>query len=81
VTDADTTPIIDAIAVETRRPAHVEEDLSVGPGNVAQPHEVIRKRTRKPATPRTTTTTKKAATARTPRAPRARKSAKATKGE
>ena len=81
VTDADTTPIIDAIAVETRRPAHGEEDLSVGPGNVAQPYEVIRKRTRKSATPRATTTTKKAGAARTPRTPRARKSAKATKGE
>jgi uncharacterized LabA/DUF88 family protein len=79
VTDADTTPIIDATAVETRITAHAEEDLSVGPGNVAQPYEVIGKRTRKSATPRATTTTKKAA-AKTARTPRPRKAAKATKG-
>jgi hypothetical protein len=76
VTDADTTPIIDATAVETRSPAHVEEDLSVGPGNVAQPFEVIRKRTRKSATPRATTTPKKAAAAKTARTPRPRKAVK-----
>jgi uncharacterized LabA/DUF88 family protein len=75
VTDAETTPIIDATAVETSGSAHGEEDLSVGPGNVAQPHEVIRKRTRKSATPRATTT-RKAAAAKTSRTPRARKAAK-----
>jgi hypothetical protein len=76
VTDADTTPIIDAAAVEA--PAGgVDEDLSVGPGNVAQPYEVPSKRTRRTATPRTTTPTRKAAAAKTAKAPRARKTARA----
>jgi uncharacterized LabA/DUF88 family protein len=75
VTDAETTPIIDATTVETSGPAEVEEDLSVGPGNIAQPYEVIRKRTRKSATPRATTT-RKAAAAKTSRTSRARKVAK-----
>ncbi len=74
VTDADTTPIIDATAVETRRGAG-EEDLSVGPGNVAQPYEIPRKRTRKASTPRTATPTRKTAT-KTAKATRGRKRAR-----
>jgi uncharacterized LabA/DUF88 family protein len=73
VTDADTTPIIDATAVETRR-GEGDEDLSVGPGNVAQPHEIPRKRTRKASTPRTATPTRK--TTKTAKATRGRKSAR-----
>jgi hypothetical protein len=72
VTDAETTPIIDATAVETR-----DEDLSVGPGNVAQPHEIQRKRTRKAATPRAAAAPRKGAAAKTARAPRPRKNVKA----
>jgi hypothetical protein len=75
VTDADTTPIIDATPVETRHRSD-DEDLSIGPGNVAQPYEISRKRTRKAATPRAATTTKKTVAAKTARTPRARKNAK-----
>jgi hypothetical protein len=73
VTDADTTPIIDATAVETRG----DEDLSIGPGNVAQPYEIPRKRTRKAAAPRAAAAAKKAAAAKTARTPRPRKNVKA----
>jgi len=76
VTDAGTTPIIDATAVETSARSS-DEDLSVGPGNVAQPYEIPSKRTRKAATPRATTTaTTKKVAAKTTRTPRARKSSK-----
>jgi hypothetical protein len=78
VTDADTTPIIDAPAVETRR-RHEDEDLSVGPGNVAQPGEMPPKRTRKASTPRATTTHTTKKTTKTAKATRARKSGR--KGE
>jgi hypothetical protein len=77
VTDAETTPIIDATAVETPRRSREDEDLSIGPGNVAQPHEVPRKRTRKAATPRVAAPPRKAVAAKTSRAPRPRKSVKA----
>ncbi len=76
VTDADTTPIIDATAVEATR-RHGEEDLSVGPGNVAQPYEIPRKRTRRAATPRTAAAVKKAAVTKTAKTSRARKTARA----
>jgi uncharacterized LabA/DUF88 family protein len=77
VTDAETTPIIDATAVETPARSREDEDLSIGPGNVAQPHEVPRKRTRKAATPRAAAPPRKAAAAKPARAPRPRRSAKA----
>ena len=76
MTDADTTPIIDATAVEATR-RHGEEDLSVGPGNVAQPYEIPRKRTRRAATPRTAAAVKKAAVTKTAKTSRARKTARA----
>ena len=79
VTDTETTPIIEATAVEASR-RDDEEDLSVGPGNVAQPFEVARKRTRRAASAKTATPTRKAAakTAKAPRAPRPRKNARKT---
>jgi uncharacterized LabA/DUF88 family protein len=72
VTDGEATPIIDATAVESTS-RHSDEDLSVGPGNVAQPGEIVRKRTRKAAAPRTAT---KKVASKTTRPPRARKTAK-----
>jgi uncharacterized LabA/DUF88 family protein len=78
VTDADTTPIIDATAVEAPR-REGEEDLSVGPGNVAQPYEIPRKRTRRAATPRTAAPARKTAAAavtKTAKTARARKTAR-----
>ncbi len=76
ITDADTTSIIDATPIETRRRSE-DEDLSIGPGNVAQPYEIPRKRTRKAAAPRAATTTPTRKGAKTVRAPLARKRAKA----
>jgi hypothetical protein len=54
-------------------PVAVDEDLSVGPGNVARPGEapIARKRTRTPVA----RAPRKAAAPRAPRAPRARKAA------
>jgi len=77
VTDADTTPIIDATAVESTR-REGDEDLSVGPGNVAQPYEIPRKRTRRAATPRTAAPARKTAAAvtKTAKTSRARKTAR-----
>jgi uncharacterized LabA/DUF88 family protein len=72
VTDGEATPIIDATPIESARRS-TDEDLSVGPGNVAQPGEIVRKRTRKAAAPRTA---KKAAAAKATRTARGRKTAK-----
>ncbi len=76
VTDTDTTPIIDATTVESTR-REGDEDLSIGPGNVAQPYEIPRKRTRRAATPRTAAPAKKAAAVtKTAKMSRARKTAR-----
>ena len=70
--DMDARP--SAVALDTiEPPVAVEEDLSVGPGNVATPGEAptARKRTRTTGA----RTPRKAAAPRAPRAPRARKAA------
>jgi hypothetical protein len=70
VTDAEATPVIDVGSV--RELPETEEDLSVGPGNVAPPDgELVRKRARKS----TARPVRKAAKA--PRAPRTRKTPRA----
>ena len=70
--DVDARP--NPVAFDTiEPPVAVEEDLSVGPGNVAGPGEapIARKRTRTPVA----RAPRKAAAPRGPRAPRARKAA------